>query len=148
MRRLSQTWALTLCLVFFSAAARAGDAHEQAIHIWDTIMSPYCPGRTLSACPSDDARTLREEILADLEQGKTPSEVREVLARRFGAAIDGEARLSGIGWLTWFVPISFLALGAAVVVRRVLRKESTGETSAHALSEDVKQKVVRQLRGA
>jgi len=53
------------------------------------LMSPYCPGRTISSCPSKMARQLEDEILALAEQGKTREEIEAQLVERFGSDMIG-----------------------------------------------------------
>lgn len=60
---------------------------QQVQRISDSIMSPYCPGMTLSACPSPDARALRLEIGGWLMGGKDNGQVMMSLAERYGEKI-------------------------------------------------------------
>lgn len=53
------------------------------------LMSPYCPGRTIATCPSQQARKLEQDILTQAEEGATREEIEEVLVGRFGADIRG-----------------------------------------------------------
>ena len=55
------------------------------------LMSPYCPGRTISSCPSGQARKLEDDILAQAQAGKTRQEIEQTLVERFGPQIIGYA---------------------------------------------------------
>jgi len=55
------------------------------------LMSPYCPGRTIAACPSEQARLLEDHILARAEAGKSRDEIEQELVSQFGAEIVGYA---------------------------------------------------------
>ena len=58
--------------VFLSDVLSQGvlsDASRVASELSSEIMSPFCPGRTLSACPSRDAVSLRQSILLMAEEG-------------------------------------------------------------------------------
>jgi len=82
-------------------------------------MSPYCPGRTLEACPSPDALAVREEIRAALRAGEAPDSIRERIEARFGQAVVGMPESS----LGKALPIVLLAAGAVALVlaaRRLL----------------------------
>jgi cytochrome c-type biogenesis protein CcmH/NrfF len=96
--------------------AIARSAHELARE----LMSPYCPGRTLEACPSPDALAVREEIRAALRAGEPADSIRKRIEERFGAAVVGLPETP----LGRALPVALLALGAlalAVALRRLVR---------------------------
>lgn len=53
------------------------------------LMSPYCPGRTIAACPSPQARQLEDHILAEAQAGKSREDIEAALVQRFGDDIVG-----------------------------------------------------------
>lgn len=53
------------------------------------LMSPFCPGRTIAACPSSAARKLEDEILVQAKDGKSREEIEGVLVERYGQDIVG-----------------------------------------------------------
>lgn len=55
------------------------------------LMSPYCPGRTISSCPSPQARQLEDHILSEAKSGKSRDEIESALVTRFGSEIVGYA---------------------------------------------------------
>lgn len=55
------------------------------------LMSPYCPGRTISSCPSPQARQLEDEILTAAKAGKSREEIEQALVQEFGPEIVGYA---------------------------------------------------------
>ena len=55
------------------------------------LMSPYCPGRTIASCPSEQARKLEDHILAEAQAGKSRSEIEQDLVAQFGQEIVGYA---------------------------------------------------------
>lgn len=78
------------------------------------LMSPYCPGRTIAACPSEQARKLEDQILAQARAGKSREEIEQSLVETFGPKIVGyapqpvvlygaaAAGVSGLILLAWF----------------------------------------------
>jgi cytochrome c-type biogenesis protein CcmH/NrfF len=83
-------------------------------------MSPYCPGRTLEACPSPDALAVREEIPPALRAGEPPDAIKTRIEARFGQAVVGLPQTP----LGRALPILLLALGAGVLafaLRRLVR---------------------------
>lgn len=100
--------------------------------ISETIMSPYCPGRTLSSCPSDKARNLRNEISAFFERGYTEDAVLRQLTAKYGSTIRGEPESQGywiLAWVTPFLVIILFILAIHLLIRKYLLK-SKGETTA------------------
>lgn len=47
------------------------------------LMSPYCPGRTISSCTSPQARKLEQYILSEAQAGKSRAEIEGELVKRF-----------------------------------------------------------------
>lgn len=121
-------FALLLGLFFLFVAPKSGygQLDEEAIgklsqEVSDTTMSPYCPGRTLSACPSPQARELRTQISAWFHQGYSVEGVRNQLLTIYGPEVRGAPAFSGIGILAWIFPIVAIFLGVVLVVVRLRR---------------------------
>ena len=109
----------------------------QEQHLSDNVMSPFCPGRTLLACPSEEAGVLRKEIASMLRDGKSRPEIEAVLVSRYGEDVRGMPRLEGFGAVAWLTPFIFL-LTAAIVVTAILRRSMNRKDFEHAGSERVK----------
>ena len=94
---------------------RSRSAHRLATE----LMSPFCPGRTLSDCPSPNAAAVREEIRAWIDAGEQPDVIRARLEARFGERVIGVPRTA---W-GWGLPIAALVLGLGILaygLRRLL----------------------------
>lgn len=85
------------------------------------LMSPYCPGRTLAACTSEQAAELRQWILLQEAAGASREEVVGVLEQRFGDVIRSSPEAEGWGLAAWLLPGAALLVGA-VAVAGVLRR--------------------------
>lgn len=96
---------------------------RQAEALSRSIMSPFCPGRTVSACPSPRATEWREEIRAWVGEGVDPVEIRRRLAARF-------PRHNLLGTpknrLGWALPIGLtvISLGFLGLLLRYLTRRS------------------------
>jgi cytochrome c-type biogenesis protein CcmH len=104
-----------------SEVERAREAHAFV----RTIMSPFCPGRTLTDCPSPDAAALREEIRAQLAAGVSQDAIRIELERRYGIVVVAEPRSA---W-AWIVPLAVLIAGLVGLVaafRKLMAREPPG----------------------
>jgi hypothetical protein len=100
-------------------AATAGlppeEIERQAEAISRSIMSPFCPGRTVSACPN--AGPWREDIRKWTAEGVDAEEIRRRLAERVP-----EHNLMGVpkNRLGWVLPVG-LGIGAVGILIFLLR---------------------------
>ncbi len=139
----------TLSLTFTPLTEAQQSSIEQAsTTLYDTIMSPYCPGRTLGSCPSPQAREMRHEINRDLQAGKTVDAIKETLVQKYGPEILGTPERRGFGLFAWFVPVAFLFIGCFIVVRRAARaKEGTTTLTKRELERvEVERELSKQLK--
>ena len=74
------------------------------------------------------ARQMREIIRERLIQGQTPEEIKDYFFSRYGDYILLEPRKSGMNWLLWVGPFVLLAVGGAVLYRRL--RQWAAQTSA------------------
>lgn len=73
------------------AATSDADAERLLSQLSNELMSPFCPGRTIASCPSDQARKLEDRILAEAKAGKSRAEIEQSLVDRYGSEIIGYA---------------------------------------------------------
>jgi cytochrome c-type biogenesis protein CcmH len=102
---------------------------RDAREIFETVLSPYCPGRTISNCPSPQADELRHDIKQQLAAGETPEEVKEELYTVFGDELRTIPRAQGFGLLAWVVPGMAFALGGWAVIAWVRRSKTAQRTA-------------------
>ena len=97
------------------------EVERQAESISRSVMSPFCPGRTVSSCPN--AGPWRDDIRKWVGEGVPADEIRRRLHERVP-----EHNLMGVppNRLGWALPVgaALLALGALVLVFRYLLKPS------------------------
>ncbi len=146
------------CLPFLVLSSESSasplDSDRVATEISNTIMSPYCPGRTLSACPSSKARKLRGEMLSKLDGGVSKEDLYGWLESKYGMEIYGTPQGALGGLIAWLVPIGFVVLGLAVVIfflSNLLRKsrlegvQSGGPSAGSVESEDLLEKELQEI---
>jgi cytochrome c-type biogenesis protein CcmH/NrfF len=105
-------------------ADRAGSDQEPEQILQDLsndLMSPYCPGRTISSCPSEAARKLEDHILEQAQSGKSREQIETELVERFGSDIVGYAPQPIVLWGTAVVAMVALVL-VAMLGKRWVRK--------------------------
>lgn len=100
-----------------STAALAQSPDESAKRVYGLVMSPFCPGRLLSDCPSEQATELKEQIRRDFEGGATEEAIVSELAERYGPTIRAMPTGSGMGLVAWVVPPLFfvVVLGGGLI---------------------------------
>jgi cytochrome c-type biogenesis protein CcmH/NrfF len=79
-------------------APASGEPERILSELSNEMMSPYCPGRTIASCPSDNARKLEDQILAQAQAGKSREQIEESLVERFGPQIVGYAPQPTLVW--------------------------------------------------
>lgn len=97
------------------------------------VMSPYCPGRTLSDCPSPSAAELRQWIVEQEEAGVSRSEVEQELFRVFGDQLLQSPRAEGMGLMAYLIPAAAFTAGAVLVILFLRRQKLSIEGSDTAI---------------
>ena len=106
-----------LLLGSVAAAEPEGWAYELS----GELMSPFCPGRTVSECPSPQAESLRMWLIVQDAAGRDRAEVEAELYERYGDVILAAPRVEGFGITAYLIPVlAFLGGGAllALFLRR------------------------------
>jgi cytochrome c-type biogenesis protein CcmH/NrfF len=118
--------------------------------ISDSIMSPYCPGRTLSACPSEKARELRVEISRFLERGYSRDAVIRQLKGMFGNTIQASPEPSGFGIIAWSAPFFIIVcIGFGLLILLVVLKTKAGTsqvTPSKSLESELDLEIQKRLK--
>ena len=115
------------------AAAADDDPVAWGYSMAHELMSPFCPGRTLSQCPSPQAGELRQWIILQAAAGATREEVEAQLLARFGDEILQAPRAEGWGASAYAIPIVFfLAAGGlvALLLKRLVRSQGSAPAPA------------------
>ncbi|NIN10894.1 MAG: hypothetical protein GTN62_03010, partial [Gemmatimonadales bacterium] len=89
---------------------------KTAGEIFNSVMSPYCPGLLLANCPSSQAVDLRDYVRTRLAAGATKAQVLDELYAEFGEEVLGAPPARGIGLLAWIVPGAIILLSAAGIL--------------------------------
>lgn len=101
------------------------EVSRKASSIARQTMSPFCPGRTLSDCPSEYAAEWRRDIRKMVQDGMTAEEIQRELEARAGGNLSGIPNREA----SYALPLG-LATGAALflyfIFMRLRRKEEGG----------------------
>lgn len=135
LARMSR-WFVVLAWVFASSVAGVAWAQEsletpeeqarRSLELNRTVMSPFCPGRTLDGCPSPNAAAWRDDIRIWIKEGKSSEEIRRLLMQRTDQDLTGAPSTA----LDSVLPIlvSVLAVLLLVLLLRVLLKPGPSPT--------------------
>jgi cytochrome c-type biogenesis protein CcmH/NrfF len=116
---------LTLLILLGASPALAADEEAGwSYRMAGELMSPFCPGRALSDCPSPNAAEMRQWIVAQEEAGVPPEVVEEQLFEAWGDELRQAPKAEGLGLLAYGIPLVAGLLGAAVVVVFLRRQVS------------------------
>jgi cytochrome c-type biogenesis protein CcmH len=141
-----------LVQVFFGQALSAQtdqDLNRDARQIFETVLSPYCPGRTISNCPSPQAEELRVSIKEQLAAGETPEDIKQELYATFGDELRTVPRARGFGLFAWIVP-GLAFVGGVVAITEWVRRtklqaaEASGPASVE-LDPEAKERLEAEL---
>jgi cytochrome c-type biogenesis protein CcmH len=121
--RLPLLLALALLLGVGAASAAERPWSEE---LERNLMSPYCPGRSLTECPSPQATELRLWIQAQERAGVSREQVEARLFQEFGDTLRHGPRAQGWGLWAYLVPAVALAAGGALVFVFLRRQARPG----------------------
>ena len=110
MRKLGLASVLLLGFVWALPAAGADERSGWGYRLSREIMSPYCPGRTLSDCPSPQAAEVREWIVEQEKAGASRSEVEAQLFQVFGEQLRQAPKAEGMGLVAYLIPAAICLL--------------------------------------
>jgi len=128
---------LIVFLLGMLATAAAAENEGFAYDLASELMSPFCPGRTVSSCPSPQAGELIQWIQVQEAAGATEEEVVEMLIERFGEEILGAPPAEGITLWAYVFPVAGFVGGGgivAVALRRIVsrRDDVDDDDGGHA----------------
>jgi copper(I)-binding protein/cytochrome c-type biogenesis protein CcmH/NrfF len=99
--------------------------------LYRDLLSPYCPGLSLSSCPSPQADSLRKAIFARYTGGEPIDQITESLVQHYGPSVLGSPTMDGFGAVAFAAPV-LLLLGGAFFVFRWLRRNTARAAAQRA----------------
>lgn len=100
----------------------------EALAIYSSVMSPFCPELMLASCPTYAADSLRHAIAARVRAGASRAAILDALYATYGDVIRAAPEARGFGLVAWLAPVVVLMLGATFVMRWLTR--TAGATPA------------------
>ena len=139
MRHASFVTMLALALAVVPSSLRAQAVADtlvqardetRALRIYSSLMSPFCPGLTVAACPSPGAEQMREEVRRRLGAGEGEPAIVAALVATYGAEILGAPPAKRWGLALWIPPALALLLGGGALARWLRRRASPADGDA------------------
>ena len=127
----------------------AGESY--ALELYNGLMSPYCPGRTLMDCPSGQATELRDWIAGQEQAGRPRQEVEDELYAKYGDVILQAPRAEGFGLAAYVLPVIAFLIGGVIVWLFLRRQAAAGAGAAQArprasLDPEIERRIDEELR--
>jgi cytochrome c-type biogenesis protein CcmH len=105
------------------------EARAQAL--FDDIRCVVCQHEAIADSPAGIAADMRRLVREEIAAGRTDTEVREDLVRRYGDFVLFKPPLRAGTWLLWFGPLAaLLAVAAALLAMTRRRRVETPALSA------------------
>ncbi|MDZ4784566.1 MAG: cytochrome c-type biogenesis protein [bacterium] len=98
-----------------SAIELSPEQEAIANEIFSNEMSPFCPGRLISDCPSTSATELKDKIREKILAGQSVDQIESYLFSVYGEQLRAAPEAKGFGLLAWIAPFGFLFLGLIVM---------------------------------
>lgn len=137
-----------------STATAAGEAtavpEGWAYKLSHDLMSPFCPGRTLAACTSPQAESLRMWMIVQEASGRSREDVEAELLERYGDVLRAAPRATGFGLAVYVFPVIAFFVGAVVVVvflMRQTRAVAKSEPPSPAFDPELERVIDQELAG-
>lgn len=120
-----------LLLVLLSAPIAAKEAapaaadpvlEKRVMTLAEELRCLVCQNQTLAESNAPLAEDLRNQVREKMRQGKSDREVVDFLVERYGDFVLYRPPLKATTILLWFGPLLLLAIGFAVLLRRVRRR--------------------------
>jgi cytochrome c-type biogenesis protein CcmH len=139
--RLLTTWFFILFALCVSVPALAqSDLDNQVRRIGNELRCPVCGGSAITESPSDFARSMLAEVRAQVEAGKSESEIYTYFSSKYGNTVLLKPPFEGVNMLVWILPILVLVFGGFVLWNYLKR------SSQHKLEQEVNPQALEQVR--
>jgi cytochrome c-type biogenesis protein CcmH len=102
--------AVAALLVATFDAGPARTTEEQVEAIAKTLKCPVCGSQSVADSDVAASRSIRAEIARQVEEGRSPSEIRASIGASFGDQVQLIPAASGIAGLVWILPVVVLVV--------------------------------------
>ncbi len=93
------------------------------------IRCPVCQGQSIGGSNAGLAKDLREKVRELILKQNTDDNIRQFMTDRYGDFVVFKPPVNKNTYLLWFAPFVFLALGLLFLVRSLLTKKPSVEST-------------------
>jgi cytochrome c-type biogenesis protein CcmH len=139
---------VVVCFLTPALGATASDLETQVRDIALQLRCPVCQGLSVGDSPSELANEMRALIREQLQQGKTPAQVLDYFAQRYGEWILLAPPKRGFNLVIWVLPFVLLPTGAAAVylgARRWVRSPAAEASPSRQPDSPYAERLQREL---
>ena len=105
---------------------------ERMMALATELRCLVCQNQTLADSNADLAQDLRNQIREKMRQGSSDAQIVDYLVARYGDFVLYRPPLKASTMLLWFGPLLLLAVGFAVLLRRLLKRRAAEATPVSA----------------
>jgi cytochrome c-type biogenesis protein CcmH/NrfF len=84
------------------------------------LRCPVCQGMSIADSPSEMAVNMKHQVNAMLAQGYTRDQILDYFEKSYGQFVLLKPKFRGVNTLVWILPILAIAIGFAIVIKRLL----------------------------
>lgn len=117
---------MLLGLGFAVEGSRPLTHDDQIRSVATTLRCPVCAGENVADSAAPLAESMRLVIGEQLDQGRSPGEIRAWFAQTYGDDVLLAPPARGAGWVMWVVPLVVLGLAGVLLARRWLPGRGRG----------------------
>lgn len=116
---------LALLVLAAPVAAQEPVSDDEVNDIARNLYCPICENTPLDVCPTQACQDWRDEIRAQLGQGRSRQEIEDYFVARYGAQVLAQPRFSGFDLLVWILPVLAVLIGGAFFWRYLRTLQDT-----------------------
>ena len=125
---------VTLVVLVVAGGRSSSDLPAQAQAVAATLRCPVCQDLSAADSPAPMAAQMRREILADLQRGRSPEQIRARFVAAYGSSVLMSPPRRGVGSVAYVLPL--LAVGVAASAGVVVLRRWLGRPGAPAQRSD------------
>ena len=127
-------FALLLALTAFAAQAKEAplaaenpELEKRVMALSEELRCLVCQNQTLADSHAELAIDLKNQVREKLASGMSNQDVIDYMVERYGDFVLYKPPVKGTTWVLWFGPFLLLAVGIAVLLRKLARRRGAEE---------------------
>ncbi len=136
----------------YAQDGQPGDPTDDDVNrVAKKLYCPVCPNTPLDVCETKACEDWRAQIRDQLSEGWSEQQILDYFVAQYGERVLAEPQRKGFTSLVWFLPLTAVLIGAAVVyeILKNWRKQKTVTVAASPtpeISREMLEKIEREIR--